>query len=200
MAEGICVQPGKFISFGITPCFVPTSGIVEEINLQDINLNGSMSSLTGKIPVVQGIPISIEVKKWFIKQENGNDAIEGKHFLAPDGLNGFNASFIFIPSCFMELTNDPLMSLNNAPTRYKLFVEVTISAGAIKTTQDPITLSLSTDLLVSPMAIPTIFTVYKNTHFASFAPYISGQGKALVMVPPNSLYAVKTSYLGLLVS
>ncbi|MCY8953215.1 hypothetical protein MOE39_05010 [Bacillus cereus] len=192
-SQSIRVEPGKLLSFGIS------SWLSQQSEIKDkglIDLTGDpTSSLRGPIPLVQKIPISLEVT-WSIQDERGNNTQEGDTFLAPDGLNGFQASFIFIPSCIVELTNDPHMLSTYSPKRYNLIANVILRAGKVvneEGEEEEIVLQVnlpSVPILVLPMAVPTIFTVFSNRHFTTIESdcYHSSerQGEVLVLVPPNS--------------
>ncbi|HDR5270591.1 hypothetical protein E8M24_28210 [Bacillus thuringiensis] len=177
------IEPGKLVSFSIFPYLSQNAGHIADASL---NLTG-ISPLNGTIPVVQGIPISINVE-WLFKDEQNNQLVEGQDFLALDGMNCLRGSFIFKPTCFIEHTNSPTMSSNNLPTHYTLHASVTLMAGDTFVTEELPPVSLS----ILPMSVPTIFTVFRNEHFARIsADSHEFKGKALVMVPPNSPFRSK---------
>ncbi|PEC07529.1 hypothetical protein COM38_26890 [Bacillus toyonensis] len=183
LTNSINIEPGKLVSFSLSPYLSQNAGHVAEANL---NLTG-ISPLNGTIPVVQGIPISINVD-WLLKDEHNIELVEGQDFLAADGMNCLRGSFIFKPTCFIEHTNSPTMSANNLPTYYTLHANVTLTAGDTIFSNELPPVSLS----ILPISVPTIFTAFNNEHFAQVSTDSDeDKGKALVVVPQNSPFRSK---------
>ncbi|MCY9257515.1 hypothetical protein MOE92_20915 [Bacillus spizizenii] len=184
--DAISIDPGKQITYGITPPITQSAGHVAD---GDLNLNG-ISPLNGKVPVVQGVPISINVE-WEIKDSNSKPLIEGEDFVAPNGLNCPQVNLIFKPVDIIEYTNSHAMLSNSLLTEYTLHANVTLITGDtfVKGEIPPATLS------ILPLTIPTMYTVFKNEHFTSMKYKQERSSKALIMVPTTSLIRSKEDVL-----
>ncbi|OHY73337.1 hypothetical protein [Priestia aryabhattai] len=185
------INTGELISFYISPWLSHNAGFVEK---GDIDVN-AMSHITGKVPVVQGIPLSIEVE-WIVKRADGSFAVEGVDYLAPNGLTNIDMSIVFIPTSFIELSSSPTMVRHNTPKEYSLHAKVKIMAGEEKTEGELLPIILP----VLPMAIPTIFTAFSNQHFLQSqimdSDYSSEEdGRTLIMVPFDSPFRSKEDLL-----
>lgn len=178
------INSGEIISLGIAPLNYQNIGLLDEFY---VSLKG-LSEIQGNVPVIQGIPLSLEIS-WEVKDENGDPAIEGIDYLAPNGLNCISASLVFIPKCFTELTSDPIASLNTHAyaKRYDIVANVTMKVGPAY--QEPLKLNPIT-LYVLPLSLPKVFTVFSNKHFAEIGMHADDSlehgGEALIMVPLNS--------------
>lgn len=191
LTQSTRVEPGKLISFGIAPELSPNFGMINQEKI-DLEANGMLTFLKGPVPLVQGIPMSIEVR-WEVQNQQEKEAIEGIDYLAPDGLDGTQASFIFIPTCVVEFTNDPRVLQETKIRKYTLIAHVTLKAGNVikKRDEQVDVIKLAIPLSILPLKVPTIFCAYRNQHFASVAlnnwnDGEESEGKALVLVPPNS--------------
>ncbi|MGG8396779.1 hypothetical protein ACQ9BN_27350 [Bacillus cereus] len=178
------IQPGTRVSFCVFPKPSQNFGYIAP---GDVNLTG-MSTIEGAMPVVQGIPLTIEVE-WEIKDAQGNLAIEGVDYLAPNGKKGVEISIIFIPRKFVELTSDSSAVKYQLPTTYSLKANIIIKAGNGK--ENFVNGNKEISLSVSPLEIPIIFAAYSNPDFTLHSE-LSGnsseeEGALLLFTPKNSI-------------
>ncbi|MEX3617769.1 hypothetical protein [Paenibacillus glucanolyticus] len=168
------IEPGKVISFGITPNNSRSTGFIDET--PELHLSGNLSSFDGTVPISQVVPLCVEVN-WEITDENGNTAVDGVDYIAPNGLSANNLSLIFLPPYISELTSDSTMSSSFKPKLYFVIARVSVKVGGNSSDKQ-----LSFPVYVLPLAIPTIITAFARKHLASTL-----QGRAIVLVPPNSV-------------
>ncbi|QNR69776.1 hypothetical protein IAQ67_12650 [Paenibacillus peoriae] len=168
------IEPGKLVSFGISPNTSGATGFIDESAMLD--LQGNLSSLTGTVPISQVVPLCVEVS-WEITDENGNTAVEGIDYIAPNGLSANNVSLIFLPPYITELSSDPNLMTSFKPKLYLVKARVTVRAGG-----NNLDTQLSHPVSVLPLEIPSIIAAFAHKHFASFI-----RGRAIVLVPPNSV-------------
>ncbi|ASL62655.1 MULTISPECIES: hypothetical protein [Bacillus cereus group] len=178
------IQPGTRVSFCVFPKPSQNFGYIAP---GDVNLTG-MSTIEGAMPVVQGIPLTIEVE-WEIKDAQGNLAIEGVDYLAPNGKKGVEISIIFIPRKFVELTSDSSAVKYQLPTAYSLQANIVIKAG--NGMGNSVVGNKEISLSVSPLAIPIIFAAYTNPNFTLYSElsndYSEMEGALLLFTPENSI-------------
>ncbi|PGU12502.1 hypothetical protein [Bacillus thuringiensis] len=173
------IQPGKRVSFCLFPKPSQNLGYIAP---GEVNLTG-MSKIEGEMPVVQGVPLTIEVE-WEIK-----DAIEGVDYLAPNGKKGVEISLIFIPRKFVELTSDSSAVKYQLPTTYSLKANIIIKAGNGK--ENFVVGNKEISLSVSPLEIPIIFAAYTNPDFTLYSELSNNsseeEGALLLFTPKNSI-------------
>lgn len=108
------------ISTPITGGFTSTPGMPGII----AQLSGMVAKLSGKVPILSAtkLPVALQVQ-WFVAgNKEGTQVLEpGKDYLAPEGLDGRSASFLFLPS----LSDNPAAAVSRW-----LFAKVKVSAGA----------------------------------------------------------------------
>lgn len=164
----------------------PIAGIVGQIgSITDVP--GTLGQVKGSLPIPVEVPVGIKVK-WAVLDENGAELAQGTDFVAPDGLDSPEVSFIF-PLQIVELT-----SLTSPPLPVTRFIraKVTVSAGSTEIAiNDPANPNNVTDVtlpdvpvIIAALPIPTLLAFFLHTNFA--ATDDDDEGAVLIVVPANS--------------
>lgn len=150
---------------------LPIANLLNSAGLTPGNIGQIAGTL--KIPFPVTIPVGATVS-WRVEDDQG-DAVSD--FMAPSGLAGFEAQFIF-PPVIEELTNDFVLSLKE----YRIIATVTLLAGAGGT---DFTRELPPAVVLIPnIGIPVILAMFRHPFFLPV--YKDSDGAVLLIVPANS--------------
>lgn len=161
-----------------SPGFVEDSALVKVLpffnltavppSLDTSGTGGLIGKLKGKLPIA--VPTEEApsiVVAWRIRDEGGNDLVDGQDFLAPNGLNNPTLDVIFLPAFA------PFDGSVPPPAKRLLTASVTLTAGAETFSRDvgPVTVS------IPAIPFPRVLALSEHKNF---------RGATLVAVPDTS--------------
>ena len=121
LGEPANVTGGIPIATPITGGFIRTDGVPAVIS----QLTGMVGKISGTIPILSttSLPVALQVE-WFVsdKADGSTRLVQGRDFIAPEGLAGRAASFLLLPKFASGQTAET--------TSRWLFAKVKLAAGA----------------------------------------------------------------------
>ncbi|QFS36778.1 hypothetical protein [Burkholderia cepacia] len=149
---------------------------------------GLLSRLLGVVGQPR-LRVRVDIQ-WRLTDQNGNDWIPGKDFLAPSGLT-LPSITLRIPPLFRDLRLDDGGDVgtlaNPQGCTYYLSAEIALSVGDVSVPATlPSEAMLGIPIIVLPILLPTVVVLFSNPQFS---PYHPKPGLSLIIVPHHSAFA-----------